>query len=226
MSPTFPRVIVIVLDSVGIGELPDAGAYGDEGSNTLGNIARQVPLKVPALRSLGLGQLVSLGRPDACRCSRRIRPDGGGVAGEGLGDRPLGDDGHRARSPVSDVSKRVSARPDRGIRAPDRPRDARQRRGLRHRDHRSPRPRARAHRQADRLHVGRQRVSDCRARRRDPDRGAVPNLRDRLRSRRPRTGRRPRHRPPLRRSAAVRSRERRTVTITRSSRLARRCSIS
>ena len=49
MSPTFPRVIVIVLDSAGIGELPDAGVYGDEGSNTLGNIARQIPLKVPAL---------------------------------------------------------------------------------------------------------------------------------------------------------------------------------
>jgi phosphopentomutase len=61
MSPGFPRVIVIVLDSVGIGELPDAGMYGDEGSNTLGNIARQIPLKVPALRALGLGQLVSLG---------------------------------------------------------------------------------------------------------------------------------------------------------------------
>jgi len=61
MSPTFPRVIVIVLDSAGIGELPDAGVYGDEGSNTLGNIARQIPLKVPALRALGLGQLVSLG---------------------------------------------------------------------------------------------------------------------------------------------------------------------
>jgi phosphopentomutase len=61
MSPTFPRVIVIVLDSVGIGELPDARVYGDEGSNTLGNIARQIPLNVPALRSLGLGELVSLG---------------------------------------------------------------------------------------------------------------------------------------------------------------------
>src|SRR5258705_4604386 len=61
MSPVFPRVIAIVLDSVGIGELPDAGQYGDEGSNTLGNIARQIPLKVPALRSLGLGRLVSLG---------------------------------------------------------------------------------------------------------------------------------------------------------------------
>ena len=56
----FPRVIVIVLDSVGIGELPDASAYGDEGSNTLGNIAARVPLKIPTLRSLGLGELVSL----------------------------------------------------------------------------------------------------------------------------------------------------------------------
>ena len=58
---SFPRVIVIVLDSVGIGELPDASVYGDEGSNTLGNLARQIPLKVPALRSLGLGLLVPLG---------------------------------------------------------------------------------------------------------------------------------------------------------------------
>jgi phosphopentomutase len=57
---TFPRVIVIVLDSVGIGELPDASTYGDEGSNTLGNIARQVPLKIPTLRTLGLNKLVAL----------------------------------------------------------------------------------------------------------------------------------------------------------------------
>ncbi|MGH7339913.1 MAG: phosphopentomutase, partial [Candidatus Rokuibacteriota bacterium] len=57
----FTRVIVIVLDSVGIGALPDAGVYGDAGSNTLGNIARQVPLKLPALRSLGLDRVVPLG---------------------------------------------------------------------------------------------------------------------------------------------------------------------
>ena len=54
----FRRVILIVLDSVGIGELPDAAAYGDEGSNTLGNIARLVPLRVPTLVSLGLDRLV------------------------------------------------------------------------------------------------------------------------------------------------------------------------
>jgi phosphopentomutase len=54
------RAIVIVLDSVGVGALPDAGDYNDEGSNTLGNIARQVTLHVPALRSLGLPCLVPL----------------------------------------------------------------------------------------------------------------------------------------------------------------------
>ena len=53
-----------MLDSVGIGALPDAAAYHDEGSNTLGNIARQHGLRVPTLRSLGLGHLVDLGLPD------------------------------------------------------------------------------------------------------------------------------------------------------------------
>jgi phosphopentomutase len=50
-----------VLDSAGVGELPDAAAYGDEGSNTLGNTAKAVPLRIPALRSLGLGRVVDLG---------------------------------------------------------------------------------------------------------------------------------------------------------------------
>jgi phosphopentomutase len=54
---------VIVLDSVGAGALNDASAYGDEGSNTLGNIARQVPLRVPTLRMLGLDRIVDIGGP-------------------------------------------------------------------------------------------------------------------------------------------------------------------
>ena len=62
MKPT--RAIVIVMDSVGIGELPDAALYGDQGSNTVGNIHRQVPLRVPTLRSLGLARLVDIG-PEA-----------------------------------------------------------------------------------------------------------------------------------------------------------------
>ncbi len=50
-----------MLDSVGIGALPDAGVYGDQGSDTLGNIARQVPLALPTLRSLGLGLVAAIG---------------------------------------------------------------------------------------------------------------------------------------------------------------------
>jgi phosphopentomutase len=61
VSAPFSRIIVIVLDSVGVGALGDAGAYGDDGSNTLGNIARQVGLRVPALRRLGLERIVYLG---------------------------------------------------------------------------------------------------------------------------------------------------------------------
>ena len=52
------RVILIVLDSVGIGHLPDAHLYGDEGSNTLGHIVAQIPdIKIPNLIQLGLGNI-------------------------------------------------------------------------------------------------------------------------------------------------------------------------
>jgi phosphopentomutase len=56
---------VVVLDSVGIGELPDASAYGDTGSDTVGNIARRIPLKIAALRALGLGRVAAIGGPTA-----------------------------------------------------------------------------------------------------------------------------------------------------------------
>jgi phosphopentomutase len=58
---TFRRIVLLVLDSVGIGELPDADRYGDQGSDTLGNIARAVPLRVPTLRALGLSRVASIG---------------------------------------------------------------------------------------------------------------------------------------------------------------------
>lgn len=56
----FARAIVIVLDSVGIGELPDAGLYEDQGSNTLGNIAAHVSLNIPHLAAMGLSRIVRL----------------------------------------------------------------------------------------------------------------------------------------------------------------------
>lgn len=52
------RVTLIILDSVGIGELPDAAQYGDAGSNTLANVAKAVGgLNLPHLGSLGLGNI-------------------------------------------------------------------------------------------------------------------------------------------------------------------------
>jgi phosphopentomutase len=56
----FRRIIWIVLDSVGIGEMPDAAAYGDAGSDTLGNIARQRPLHLPNMAAIGLGNIKPL----------------------------------------------------------------------------------------------------------------------------------------------------------------------
>ena len=55
------RACVIVLDAVGAGELPDAGEYGDEGSDTLGNVARAVGgLDLPNMEALGLGNVEPL----------------------------------------------------------------------------------------------------------------------------------------------------------------------
>jgi phosphopentomutase len=68
----FERIIWIVLDSVGIGELPDAAEYGDVGRNTLGHIAKSRALKLPNLVRLGLANIAPLDHltppasPDGC----------------------------------------------------------------------------------------------------------------------------------------------------------------
>jgi phosphopentomutase len=59
-SSLFTRAIVIVLDSVGIGELPDAAQYGDQDSNTLGHIAARVRLQIPELSRLGISRVLPL----------------------------------------------------------------------------------------------------------------------------------------------------------------------
>jgi phosphopentomutase len=51
------RIILIVLDSLGIGEMPDAADYGDQGSDTLGNLARVRPLRIPNLAQLGIANI-------------------------------------------------------------------------------------------------------------------------------------------------------------------------
>ncbi|MDD4200267.1 MAG: phosphopentomutase [Eubacteriales bacterium] len=51
------RAIIIVLDSLGLGELPDAASYGDKGADTLGHIVDNYSLKIPNMRSIGLGNI-------------------------------------------------------------------------------------------------------------------------------------------------------------------------
>lgn len=65
------RIFLIVLDSFGIGELPDAAEYGDEGSNTLGAVLSSKKLYIPAMKSLGLFNIPmtpkrGVGSPLAC----------------------------------------------------------------------------------------------------------------------------------------------------------------
>ena len=67
------RVVLIILDSVGIGYLPDADKYGDKGANTLLHVAEAVgSLKLPNLERLGLGSIITVPgikaveRPEAC----------------------------------------------------------------------------------------------------------------------------------------------------------------
>ena len=70
-SGRFERVIWIVLDSVGIGELPDAADYGDVGRDTLGHVARSRPLDLPCLVGLGLANIKPLDH-----LSPPLRPSG------------------------------------------------------------------------------------------------------------------------------------------------------
>ena len=207
------RAVILVLDSFGIGATDDASQFGDVGANTLGLIAERRaragrPLAIPNLAKLGLLHAArdSSGRfPDGCdanvRDRRRLWLCGRAQHGQGHAKRALGNGrsagalrmGILSRSSecVSGISARDAdrARPAAGR--------ARQLPRIRYGDHRAAGRRARAHRQADRLHIGRQRF---------PDRSPRGGLRSRTAARpvpdRARTGGRipdrPRHRTPFR----------------------------
>lgn len=57
MTAQFRRVCLVVLDSAGIGEMPDAAAWGDAGADTLGNILKSREVRLPNLQKLGLGDI-------------------------------------------------------------------------------------------------------------------------------------------------------------------------
>jgi phosphopentomutase len=72
------RFVVIVIDSCGAGELPDARAYGDSGANTLANCARKVSgLNIPTLQSWGLGNITSI---EGCGPAKNPRASHGRMA--------------------------------------------------------------------------------------------------------------------------------------------------
>ena len=83
MEARFKRIFVVVLDSLGIGEMPDAAAFGDEGADTLGHIADHFPeFDIPNLENFGLGNLkqnfniVPVEKPMAKFCALREASNG------------------------------------------------------------------------------------------------------------------------------------------------------
>jgi len=60
MTKKFGRICLMVLDSAGIGEMPDAAEWGDAGADTLGHILEQRKVELPNLQRLGLGNITPL----------------------------------------------------------------------------------------------------------------------------------------------------------------------
>ena len=100
------RVFIIVLDSFGIGEMPDAARFGDVGSNTLGAIVKSPKYHTPTLQKLGLFNI------EGVVCGRRAFGQfcaaGGGFQRKRHHDRPLGNRGRGKRKGAARVSERFS----------------------------------------------------------------------------------------------------------------------
>ncbi len=168
------RAFIVVLDAVGAGALPDAADFGDEGSNTLGNVARAVGgLQLPNLQALGLGNVAPLeGCPpleSAPSVAGRLREHSLGkdttvghweVAGV-ITERPFPTYPDGFPQELLDAFAEATGRGVLGNVA-----------ASGNGDHRAPRRRAPEHRQVDRLHVGRLRLPDRRARGDRAPRGA------------------------------------------------------
>src|SRR5262245_34163891 len=59
----FNRIVLVVLDSAGIGEMPDAADYGDAGSDTIGHTLESRTVHIPNLRQMGLANIRPLAVP-------------------------------------------------------------------------------------------------------------------------------------------------------------------
>lgn len=92
MPPVCRRVFLIVLDSFGIGELPDAAAYGDVGSNTLLSISRSSAFRADTLKKLGLFHIEGVSCPEGgAGPAGCLWPLYGALQGQGYHHRALGD---------------------------------------------------------------------------------------------------------------------------------------
>ena len=160
---SFNRVCLIVLDSAGIGEMPDAAEWGDAGADTIGHILASRKVDLPNLQRLGLGNIRPLNGIAA------VRPPLGSYGKCTL--KSNGKDtttGHWEMAGIvlkkpfqhthTDFRRRII---DEFIRQAKFPAFW-QRPGLWDRDNQATRRRARSHGQADRLYLGRFRVSDRR----------------------------------------------------------------
>ena len=91
----YKRIFVIVLDSLGIGAMPDAARFADEGADTFGHILEKTKtLNIPNLRRLGFSELKVRRRYERRRVSRgALHADAGSEQRKRYDDRTLGDDG-------------------------------------------------------------------------------------------------------------------------------------
>ena len=183
----FRRAIIIVCDGLGVGEAPDAAAFGDAGqrhSRPRAGLAGRAASR--NLKALGLGNLTP-----TYAGARNPRPDG---AFGKMAEKSAGKDtatGHWEMAglvtddAVPDLSRRVPRRDREALRGAHRTQGPGQQGRLRHRDPEGAGRGAPAHRPADPLHLRRQRVPGRGPRGRHPARAALRDLPDRIRDRLP-----------------------------------------
>ena len=102
------RVFLIVLDSVGIGEMPDAAAYGDAGSNTIRAVASSPYFSMPNMRKLGFFNIdgVEIGEKEKDPAGSFARMTE--VSKGRYDDRALGDCGHHLKQSAADLPGWIS----------------------------------------------------------------------------------------------------------------------